>query len=546
MAAEAAPLMPENRIYLFDTTLRDGGQTQGVDFTLQDKLAIASALDGFGMDYIEGGWPGANPTDAAFFNDPPPLTKARLTAFSMPRRPGRSLANDPNMAALFAAKADAVCIFGKSWDFQVDVALNIPREENLALIAETMAAVQARGREGLFDAEHFFDGFKANPGYAMACLHAAHQQGTRWIVLCDTNGGTLPHEVAAIVASVAKEIPPHQLGIHAHNDTDNAVANSLAAVRAGARMVQGTLNGLGERCGNANLVSLIPTLVVKMGFTAGATGGVALAQLTALSRSLDERLNRHPNRHAPYVGENAFAHKGGVHVSAVEKDPRAYEHVPPEAVGNRRKIIVSDQAGKANLLARLRAMGMAVAASDPRLATLLETLKQREFEGYAYDGAEASFEILARQGLGVVPDYFEVLRYAVTDERRYNAQGTLRTEAEASVKIRVGSQVLHTVSDGNGPVHAIDRAMRKSLEPLYPSLQQMQLTDYRVRILHAHDASAAMPRVWIESALLCATTAPRWASMGVSTNIIEASFNALGDSYIYHLLRQGVAAVDTE
>lgn len=529
-----------NRIYLFDTTLRDGAQTQGVDFTLQDKYAIAHDLDAFGVDYIEGGWPGANPTDEAFFAASPKLNKAIFTAFSMTKRPGRSIDNDPNMAALFASKAKAFCIFGKSWDFQVDIALGIPREENLDLIRETMAAIRQRGAEGLFDAEHFFDGYKANPAYAMQCLHAALAQGARWIVLCDTNGGALPHEVEKIVADVTKEIPPEKLGIHAHNDTENAVANSLAAVRAGARMVQGTLNGLGERCGNANLVSLIPTLSLKMGYDVGLPDE-ALQKLTRLSRGFDERLNRLPNRHAAYVGENAFAHKGGVHVSAVEKDPASYEHVDPVKIGNRRKIVVSDQAGRANVLARLREMNIEVDAKDPRVIALVDLVKQREYDGYAYDGAEASFELLARRTLGKVPHYFDVVRYAVTDERRYNSKGELGTYSEASVKVRVGDQVFHTVADGNGPVHAIDCAMRKALRPLYPALSSMHLTDYRVRILHANDASGAMPRVWIESALV-KDADTHWATVSVSTNIIDASFDALGDSYFYHLLREGVAA----
>jgi 2-isopropylmalate synthase len=527
------------RVYLFDTTLRDGAQTQGVDFTLADKRAIAHELDAFGMDYIEGGWPGANPTDEAFFAEPPLLKKAIFTAFGMTRRAGRSMDNDPVMQALFSGKAKAFCIFGKSWDFQVKEALQISLEENLELIRDTLRMPKTKGAEGLFDAEHFFDGYKANPKYAMQCLHAAHQDGVRWIVLCDTNGGTLPDEVGAIVRDVVKEIPPEKLGIHAHNDTENAVANSLAAVRAGVCMVQGTLNGLGERCGNANLVSLIPTLMLKLGLDVGLTED-ALAKLTRLSRNFDERLNRAPNRHAPYVGENAFAHKGGVHASAVERNPSCYEHIAPEQVGNLRKIVVSDQSGRANVMARLRDFGIEVDAKDPRVITLLDLIKQREFEGYAYDGAEASLELLARRQLGKVPSYFEVLRYAVTDERRYNSKGELTTESEASVKIRVGERIFHTVADGNGPVNAIDRALRKALAPIYPALADMHLTDYRVRILHANDASGAMPRVWIESALI-RDADTHWATVGVSTNIIDASFDALGDSYFSYLLRQGVA-----
>jgi 2-isopropylmalate synthase len=530
------------RVYLFDTTLRDGAQTQGVDFTLQDKVAIAQELDALGVDYVEGGWPGANPTDEAFFANPPALKNATFTAFGMTRRPGRSVSNDPGLNAVLAAKAKAFCIVGKSWDFQVEAVLGCSLDENLELIRDTMQAIKAKGAEAMFDAEHFFDGYKANPQYAMKCLHAAYEQGARWVVLCDTNGGALPDEVERIVTQVAKEIPGDRLGIHAHNDTENAVANSLAAVRAGVRQVQGTLNGLGERCGNANLISIIPTLRFKMGYEIGINDD-ALANLSRLSRNFDERLNRAPNRHAAYVGENAFAHKGGLHVSAVEKNPSSYEHIDPAQVGNRRKIVVSDQAGRANVMMRLREMGIDADAKDPRVASLVDLVKQREFEGYAYDGAEASFEILARRQLGRVPTFFEVENYAVTDERRHNAKGDLATQSEASVKIRIGNKSFHTVAEGNGPVNAMDRALRKALEPIYPALVRMNLRDYRVRILHANDASGAMPRVWIESALV-KDPDNHWATVGVSTNIIDASFDALGDSYSYFLLREGVAAAE--
>ncbi|MGB8274453.1 MAG: citramalate synthase, partial [Alphaproteobacteria bacterium] len=318
----------DNRIYLYDSTLRDGAQTQGVDFSAADKAAVAVELDRLGIDYIEGGWPGANPTDDAFFRSPPALTHGKLTAFGMTRRPGRSLSNDPGFGALIGSPAKAVCMVGKSWDFQVDVALGIGRDENLAMIKESVAAAVKKVPEVLFDAEHFFDGFKDNPDYALACAKAAYEAGARWVVLCDTNGGTLPHEIERIVAEAAKSIPGNKLGIHCHNDTENAVANSLAAVRAGVRQVQGTMNGLGERCGNANLVSIVPSLVLKMGYATGVTAE-KLKQLTHISRLLDERLNRIPQHNAAYVGESAFAHKGGLHVSAVEKDPRCYEHIDP-------------------------------------------------------------------------------------------------------------------------------------------------------------------------------------------------------------------------
>ena len=427
----------DKRVYIFDTTLRDGAQTQGVDFGVGDKLAIARALDRLGVDYIEGGWPGANPTDDAFFAQPPALKTAKLVAFGMTRRPGRSVSNDPGLAALLGPRTPAVCMVGKSWDFHVDVALAIERHENIAMIEESVALAVARGAETMFDAEHFFDGYKANPAYAFDCLKAAERAGARWLVLCDTNGGTLPHEVERIVGEVVARIPGSKIGIHTHNDTENAVANSLAALRAGARQLQGTLNGLGERCGNANLVSLIPSLALKTDFVIGISAD-KLAQLTKLSRLLDERLNRAPLRSAAYVGESAFAHKGGLHVSAVEKDPRTYEHIEPGLVGNRRHVVVSDQSGRANILARFRDIGLAVEADDPKIATLVETVKAREYDGYAYDGAEASFELLARRALGKVPEFFKLARFRVMDDRRWNARSELVTESEATITVEVG------------------------------------------------------------------------------------------------------------
>lgn len=530
--------MTGERIYLYDTTLRDGAQTLGVDFTVADKVAIARELDLLGIDYIEGGWPGANPTDDALFANPPTLGRAIFTAFGMTRRPGRSTSNDPGLAGLFQAKCQALCLVGKTWDFHVDVALGISHAENLDLIRDSIAAARANKGEALFDAEHFFDGYKHNPAFALSCLKAAEEAGARWIVLCDTNGGTLPDAIERIVRTVAEQIPGSKLGIHCHNDTENAVANSLAAVRAGVRMVQGTLNGLGERCGNANLVSLIPSLVLKMDYSTGLDGE-GLKRLTHVSRLLDERLNRLPDRHAPYVGESAFAHKGGLHVSAVEKNPACYEHINPELVGNRRHIVVSDQAGRSNVLARLRDIGLEINPADSRVNTLLDLLKQREFEGYAYDGAEASFELLARRTLGKVPDFFEVLRFSATDERRFNANAQVVTKSEAVVKLRVGNKELHTVAEGVGPVHALDIALRKALLPEYPALDRIKLVDFRVRILQGTDGTAARPRVLIE------TEDDRedcWRTIGVSTNIIDAALDALTDSFIFTLMRHKVKA----
>jgi 2-isopropylmalate synthase len=531
--------MTRERIYLYDTTLRDGAQTQGVDFSVQDKHSIALALDRIGIDYVEGGWPGANPTDSSFFAAPPALKRAKLIAFGMTKRSGRSVANDPGLAAVLDAKSQGICLVGKGWDFHVTLALGIALEENLALIRDSIAAAAARGGEAMFDAEHFFDGYKANPDYAIACLKAAEGAGARWMVLCDTNGGTLPHEVERIVGEVVKHVPGSKLGIHAHNDTENAVANSLAAIRAGVRQVQGTLNGLGERCGNANLVSLIPTLILKPGYAERFAVGVsedALRHLTQTSRLLDELLNRAPNRHAAYVGASAFAHKAGLHVSAVEKDPRTYEHIAPELVGNQRHILVSDQAGRSNILSRLREAGIELDPRHPKVARLVEEVKEREFQGYAYDGAEASFELLARRALEGVPEYFRLQSFRVLDERRWNARGELITLSEATIKVDVGGETLMTVAEGNGPVNALDTALRKALIPAFPELEQIRLTDYKVRILTPQDGTRAVTRVMIETS---DAGGGSWSTVGVSANVIDASYNALHDSLTYKLWRAG-------
>ncbi len=528
----------DNRVHLFDSTLRDGAQTQGVDFGVADKVAIARALDRLGIDYVEGGWPGANPTDDAVFAGPPALSRSRLTAFGMTRRPGRSAENDPGLASLIDAKAPVACIVGKTWDFHVDVALGISKDENVAMIADSIVHLGRHKDEVMFDAEHFFDGYKTNPDFALACVKAAHAAGARWVVLCDTNGGALPDEIERIVAEAAKAVPGSHLGIHCHNDTENAVANSLAAVRAGARQVQGTLNGLGERCGNANLVSIVPSLMLKMGFETGLDAE-GLAQLTAVSRLLDERLNRASARNAAYVGESAFAHKGGLHVSAVEKDPRTYEHVDPALVGNRRHVVVSDQAGRSNILARFREIGLEIDPGNAKVPRLLEEVKRREYEGYAYDGAGASFELLARRVLGQVPEYFRLHGFRVFDERRWNARGELITLSEATVKVDMGDGRHMAVAEGNGPVNALDNALRKVLIPVYPGLAEMRLIDYKVRILTPAAGTQAVTRVMIESA---DTIEQGWSSIGVSTNVIDASYNALNDSIAYKLFRDGAPA----
>jgi 2-isopropylmalate synthase len=530
--------MTRARIFLFDTTLRDGAQTQGVDFSVEDKRQIALALDGFGIDYIEGGWPGANPTDTAFFAQDVPLKHARRVAFGMTKRAGRSAGNDPGLASVLDAKSAACCLVGKSWDFHVDKVLEVPREDNLDAIRDSMQEVVRRSREAMFDAEHFFDGYKSNPEYAAACLKAALDGGARWVVLCDTNGGTLPHEVERIVGEVARLVPGDRLGIHAHNDTENAVANSLAAIRAGVRQVQGTLNGLGERCGNANLVSLIPTLLLKPDYARHFETGISEARLrhiSQLSRTLDEILNRAPNRHAPYVGSSAFSHKGGLHASAVLKDPRTYEHVPPEMVGNERRIPVSDQAGRGNLINRLNEMGLEVNPKDPRVAGLLEQVKEKEFLGYAYDGADASLELLARRALGQVEAFFRVEGFRVSVERRFNALGQEISVSEAVVKVIVDGDRIMNVGEGNGPVNALDNALRKDLGRFSKWLEDLRLVDYKVRILTG--GTEAVTRVMIESA---DDTGHRWSTVGVSANIVDASFEALIDSITYKLLRDRV------
>ena len=413
--------MSKEKLYIFDTTLRDGAQTEGVDFTVNDKIKIAKNLNDIGVDYIEGGWPGANPTDTEYFNTPQKLNKSILTAFGMTKKLGRSADNDPSLSPILNANTKAVCIVGKSWDFHVDVALGITKEENLTNIKETAKYFIKNKREFIFDAEHFFDGYKNNPTYALDCLKHAYNEGAKWLVLCDTNGGTLPHEVGEIVSKVSKFIPGKNLGIHAHNDTENAVSNSLTAILAGARQVQGTINGLGERCGNANLMSIIPTLFLKKGFSDKYDLNIKeekLSSLTDCSRMLDEILNRKPNKNSAYVGASAFSHKGGLHVSAVQKDPKTYEHIEPKLVGNHRNIIVSDQAGRSNILSRLESYGIKIDSQDIKVQKILEEVKDREFSGYSYDGADASFELLARRIIGEIPRYILIQEYDVSVKKK--------------------------------------------------------------------------------------------------------------------------------
>lgn len=534
--------MSRERLCLYDTTLRDGQQTQDVQFSTEEKQQIARALDELGVDYIEGGWPGANPTDNAFF-DAAPKTGAKMTAFGMTKRPGMSAQNDDVLAAVLNAGTGSVCIVGKTHDFHVERALGITLDENLGLLRESIAHIVASGREALFDAEHFFDGYRANPDYALACLKTVHDAGARWVVLCDTNGGTLPAEVSEITRAVIESgIPGEALGIHTHDDTENAVACTLAAVDAGARQIQGTLNGLGERCGNANLTALIPILLLKEPYASRFETGVskdALKGLVRTSRMLDEILNRVPRKQAAFVGASAFAHKAGLHASAIAKDPSTYEHIDPALVGNARIIPMSNQAGQSNLRKRLAEAGLTVEKGDPALGRILEDVKAREAEGYAYDTAQASFELLAREALGQLSEFFEVKRYRVTVERRKNKYNRMVSVSEAVVVVKVDGEKRLSVSESmdeaggdRGPVNALAKALSKDLGQYSAMLEDMRLVDFKVRITQG--GTEAVTRVIIDSE---DGQGHRWSTVGVSANIVDASFEALLDAIRWKLVR---------
>ncbi|THD74667.1 citramalate synthase [Thalassobius vesicularis] len=539
--------MSRERLYIYDTTLRDGQQTQGVQFSTAEKQVIAKTLDVLGVDYIEGGWPGANPTDSEFFESRP-QTRAVFTAFGMTKRAGRSAENDDVLAAVMNAGTPAVCLVGKTHDFHVETALGITLAENTENIARSVEYIVAQGREALFDAEHFFDGYKANPAYALEAAKAAYEAGARWVVLCDTNGGTLPHEVYEITkAVISAGIPGDHLGIHTHNDTENAVAGSLAAIDAGARQVQGTLNGLGERCGNANLTTLIPTLLLKEPYASRYDTQITQDALTGLvkaSRKLDDILNRVPFRQAPYVGASAFAHKAGLHASAILKDPSTYEHIEPSVVGNSRIIPMSNQAGQSNLRQRLAEAGLQVAAGDPALARILDVVKAREAEGYTYDSAQASFELLARAELGLLPEFFEVKRYKVTVERRKNKYNRMVSLSEAVVVVKVDGEKKLSVSESldesgsdRGPVNALSKALAKDLGRYSQAIEDMHLVDFKVRITQG--GTEAVTRVIIDSE---DGQGRRWSTVGVSPNIVDASFDALLDAINWKLLREFAGA----
>ena len=518
-----------SRVWLYDTTLRDGTQAEDVSFLVADKIRIAQKLDDLGIDYIEGGWPGSNPKDIAFFRDVKKVTlkHAKIAAFGSTRRAKTTPAKDSNIQTLVQAEPDAVTIFGKTWDFHVREALRISLEENLELIYDSLAYLKEKAPEVIYDAEHFFDGYKANPEYALNTLKAAQQAGVDCIVLCDTNGGTMPYEVASIIETVKKSIKT-PLGIHAHNDSECAVANSLVAVEHGAVHVQGTINGFGERCGNANLCSIIPALRLKM--QRDCISDEQLQNLRVTSRYVYELANLVPNKHQPYVGNSAFAHKGGVHVSAIQRHPETYEHMRPERVGNVTRVLVSDLSGRSNILAKAEQFNINLDSKDPVTLEILEDIKKLENQGFQFEGAEASFELLMRRAMGELRNFFSVIGFRVIDTKRHEDD---MPTSEATIQIKVGGKIEHTAAEGNGPVNALDHALRKALEQFYPSLKEMKLFDYKVRVLPAGKGTASVTRVLIESG----DKAGRWGTVGVSDNIIDASYQALIDALQYKLMR---------
>lgn len=514
-------------IKLYDTTLRDGTQSEDISLLVEDKIRIAHKLDEMGIDYIEGGWPGSNPKDVTFFKDirKEKLRHARIAAFGSTRRAKTTPDKDQNIRTLIQAESDVITIFGKTWDFQVREALRISLQENLDLIFDSLEYLKAHADEVIYDAEHFFDGYKANPEYAIKTLMAAQEAKVDCIVLCDTNGGTMPFEVAAIVEEVCKRIST-PLGVHTHNDSECAVANTLCAVNSGVVHVQGTINGFGERCGNANLCSIIPSLVLKMGHD--CTSREQLRKLSELSRFVYELANLPPDKHAPYVGKSAFAHKGGVHVSAIQRHPETYEHIRPELVGNATRVLVSDLSGRSNILAKAEEFNIDLDSKDPLTMEILDNIKDLENRGYQFEGAEASFELLMKRALGSHRKFFTVLGFRVIDEKRHEDN---KPVTEATIMVKVGGKIEHTAADGNGPVNALDNALRKALEKFYPRLKEVRLHDYKVRVLPAGQGTASVTRVLIESG----DRESRWGTVGVSDNIIDASYQALIDSIEYKL-----------
>jgi len=521
----------KNNIKIYDSTLRDGAQTKGVAFSFQDKIRIAEKLDSIGVDYIEGGWPGANPTDDKFFNNVPFFRNSKIVAFGMTRRNSNSAENDPGLNCILNSGAKVACIVGKTWDFHVKKALNVKLIQNLEMIGDTIEYSKLKMNEVMFDAEHFFDGYKANPKYAIESLKVAFESGADWIILCDTNGGTLPHELKKILNSVFKVIPKNQVGVHFHNDTDNATANSIESVIQGVCQVQGTFNGLGERCGNANLVNVVTNLCLKLNYNLKIKKN--LKKITQLSRFIDETLNRKSERNLPFVGSAAFAHKGGLHISAVKKDPKSYEHMNPKLVGNERILVVSNQSGTSNIVEQLTKLHITVKKGEKNLKEFLEIIKKQEFLGYAYDGAEASFELLARRKFDQFQEFYELKRFKVSNERVRNADNKFDTISLAEIAIKVENKSFRCSAKGLGPINALDKSLRKALTKFYPKLSELNLVDYKVRILTPQDGTKALVRVRIESSAKENT----WSTIGVSDNVIDASYIALNDSITYHLMK---------
>jgi 2-isopropylmalate synthase len=514
-------------IKLYDTTLRDGTQAEDIAFLVEDKIRIANKLDEIGIHYIEGGWPGSNPKDVAFFKDikKEKLSRAKIAAFGSTRRVKVTPDKDQNIRTLVQAEPDAITIFGKTWDFHVREALRISLEENLEIIYDSLEYLKRHAPEVFYDAEHFFDGYRANPEYAIKTLQAAEQAKVDCIVLCDTNGGTMPFELVEIIKDVQKQIKT-PLGIHTHNDSECAVANSLHAVNLGIIQVQGTINGFGERCGNANLCSIIPALNLKI--KQECVSSEQLKKLCEVSRFVNELANLSPNKHQPYVGNSAFAHKGGVHVSAMQRHPETYEHIRPELVGNGTRVLISDLSGRANILAKAEEFNINLDSKDPVTLEILDNIKDMENRGYQFEGAEASFELLMKRALGTHRKFFSVIGFRVIDEKRHEEQKPI---SEATIMVKVGGKVEHTAAEGNGPVNALDNAIRKALEKFYPKLKEVKLHDYKVRVLPAGQGTASTIRVLIESG----DRESRWGTVGVSVNIIDASYQALIDSIEYKL-----------
>ncbi len=521
--------MSEKQIVIYDTTLRDGSQGEGISFSVDDKLHIAARLDAFGVHYIEGGWPGSNPKDIEFFAKAKEMKwkNAKITAFGSTCRANVAAAEDANLKAIVASGVKAAAIFGKSWSFHVENALGTTLAENLRMIEDSVRFLVEQGIEVIFDAEHFFDGYKRDQEHALATLAAAEMGGAAALVLCDTNGGSMPHEIAEAVADVVSR---HQVpvGIHAHNDSGVAVANTILGVQSGCTHVQGTVNGFGERCGNADLCSILPNLELKLGYT--TVGAENMKRLVEVSHYVDEVANVNSDSRQPFVGRSVFAHKGGIHVSALMKFPETYEHMQPEAVGNRRRVLVSELSGASNVLYKAEEYDLPLTKDSPQLRGVVGVLKNLEHQGYHFEGAEGSFEIMLRRSLGLYEPLFELIGFRLIIEKRDPKEDPV---AEATIKLRVRDQVIHTVAEGNGPVNALDEALRKALRELYPQLDDIKLTDYKVRVLNEKKGTDAKVRVLIESA----DDGTTWGTVGVSTNIIEASWRALVDSIEYGLLR---------